>query len=134
MGGYLADRVSQMWLTIVAMTVLAFVGYALFNSATTLIEQDALSFFEGAALSGFLYINNYSLMQRSVRSNQAGRASGLFVSCIYLSGALSGYLFASLVGSLGWGMAAVVQMSLLLAVPIAAMLFFNPAETSCPVS
>jgi len=133
LGGYLADRVSQKWLTILALIVLGPVGYALFNDATTPIGQDVLSFFEGAALSGFLYINNYSLMQRSVRSARSGRASGLVVACVYLSGALSGYLFASLVGRFGWGTAALLQMSLLLAIPVVAMLRFNPAETSCPI-
>ncbi|MBV8912675.1 MAG: MFS transporter [Acetobacteraceae bacterium] len=130
LGGYLADRVNQKWLTILALIALGLVGYALFDVATTPLWQCFLSFLEGAALSGFLYLNNYSLMQRSVRSAMTGRASGLVVACVYLSGAVSGYLFASLVGWVGWGRAALMQMSLFLAVPIVAMLLFDVAATS----
>jgi hypothetical protein len=42
--------------------------------------QGAFSFLEGTVQSGFFYVNNYSLIQRSVRSNLTGRASGLFVT------------------------------------------------------
>ncbi len=131
--GYLADRVNQKWLTILTLIGLGVVGYALFNIATTPLWQSILSFVEGTAFSGFLYVNNYSLMQRSVRSAATGRASGLVVTCVYLPAALSGYLFAELVARLGWSGAALVQMSLLLVVPTIAMLFFDLAQTSCAV-
>jgi MFS family permease len=131
--GYLADRVDQKWLTILALVALGPVGYALFNVATTPVWQGILSFLEGTALSGFLYVNNYSLMQRSVRSAITGRASGLVVTCVYLPAALSGYLFADLVGWIGWSRAALLQMSLLLAIPAFAMLFFDLAKTSCKI-
>jgi MFS family permease len=131
--GYLADRINQKWLLIVTLTVLGFVGYALFNIATTPLWQGIFSFLEGTVQSGFLYVNSYSLMQRSVRSNHTGRASGLFVTCIYLPAAFSGYLFAALVGWVGWHSAALLQMCLLLLVPIVAMLFFELAKTSCKI-
>jgi hypothetical protein len=70
-------------------------------------------------------------MQRSVRANLTGRASGLFVTCIYLAAAFSGYIFAALVGWIGWHGAALLQMCLLLLVPITAMLFFDSAKMSC---
>jgi len=89
-----------------------------------------LSFLVGSAFSGFLYVNNYSLMQRSVRAAMTGRASGLVVTCVYLPAALSGYLFAELRGAYGWGNAALLQMSLQLVIPFVAMLFFNQAQTS----
>jgi MFS family permease len=130
--GYLADRVDQKWLTIITLLAQGIVGYALFNVATTPGWQNVLSFLEGTAFSGFLYVNNYSLMQRSVRSDMTGRASGLVVTCVYLPAALSGYLFAELVSRLGWGGAALVQMSLLLVIPLVAMLFFDVSKTSCP--
>jgi predicted MFS family arabinose efflux permease len=130
--GYLADRINQKWLLIVSLAVLGLVGYCLFNVATTPFWQSALSFLEGSVQSGFFYVNSYSLMQRSVRSNLTGRASGLFVTCVYLPAAFSGYIFAALVGWIGWHGAALLQMCLLLAVPIFAMLFFELAKTSCP--
>ena len=128
--GYLADRVSQKAVSLCALVVLGAVGYALFNLATTPLQQDVLSFLEGSAFSGFLYVNNYSLMQRSVRAAMTGRASGLVVTCVYLPAALSGYLFAELRGAYGWGGTALLQMCLQLAVPFVAMLFFDPAQTS----
>ena len=128
--GYLADRVSQKAVSLCALVALAIVGYALFNIATTPLQQEVLSFLEGSAFSGFLYVNNYSLMQRSVRAALAGRASGLIVTCVYLPAALSGYLFAELRGSYGWGGAALLQMSLQLSVAFAAMLLFDPRRTS----
>src|SRR5215475_1162520 len=100
--GYLADRINQKWLTIVSLAVLGLVGFALFNIVTTPFWQGAFSFLEGTVQSGFFYVNNYSLIQRSVRSNLIGRASGLFVTCIYLPAAFAGYIFAAwLAGSVG---------------------------------
>ncbi len=128
--GFLADRVNQKWVSICALVVLATVGYALFNVATTPLEQDILSFLEGSAFSGFLYVNNYSLMQRSVRATMTGRASGLVVTCVYLPAALSGYLFAELRTSYGWGNAALLQLCLQLAVAFIAMMFFDLSRTS----
>jgi MFS family permease len=131
--GYLADRLNQKWVSICALIVQAVVGYLLFNVATTPVAQSVLSFLEGSAFSGFLYVNNYSLMQRSVRSAITGRASGLIVTCVYLPAALSGYLFAELRVAFGWGNAALVQLTLLLLVPLIAMLFFDLSRTSCPI-
>jgi MFS family permease len=131
--GYLADRINQKWLLIVSLVILGLVGYCLFNVAITLFWQSVLSFLEGTMQSGFFYVNSYSLMQRSVRSSLTGRASGLFVTCVYLPAAFSGYIFAALVGWLGWHGAALLQMCLLLAVPALAMLFFELGKTSCPI-
>ena len=131
--GYLGDRVNQKWLTIVTLIALGVIGYSIFNIATTPFDQELLSFLEGTASSGFLYVNNYSLMQRSVRSSIAGRASGLVVSCVYLPAALSGYLFAELKGVYDWGGAALIQMTLQLIIPIVAMMFFDLSRTSSPV-
>lgn len=131
--GYLADRVNQKWLSICALVVLGVVGYCLFNVATTPLWQGVLSFLEGSAFSGFLYVNNYSLMQRSVRGAMTGRASGLVVTCVYLPAALSGYLFARLEGAFGWGDAALIQLSAQLVIALVAMLCFDLRRTSCAV-
>ena len=128
--GLMGDRLNQKWITIVTLMVLAIVGYAIFNVATTPFAQQALSFLEGSASSGFLFINNYSLMQRSVRASMTGRASGLVVSCVYLPAAASGYIFSSLNIAYNWGTAASLQMTSILVVPIVAMLFFDLSKTS----
>jgi MFS family permease len=131
--GYLADRINQKWVSICGLLIQAIAGYALFNLAVTPATQEVLSFLEGTAFSGILYVNNYSLMQRSVRSALTGRASGLVVTCVYLPAALSGYLFAELKDSLGWGDAALLQMTLLPLAPLIAMLALDLSRTSCPV-
>ena len=131
--GFLGDRVNQKWLTIATLVGLGVVGYCIFNVATTPFWQEILSFLQGTASSGFLYVNNYSLMQRSVRASIGGRASGLVVSCVYLPAALSGYLFATLNIAYGWGTAALILMTLQLIIPIVGMLFFDLSRTSCPV-
>jgi MFS family permease len=131
--GYIADRVNQKWLTIFALICLALTSYAIFNIAISPLWQNFLSFLEGVTSSGLLYVNNYSLMQRSVRSSMTGRASGLMVICVYLPAALSGYVFAGLVARVGWGNAALLQMCLLLLIPVIAMLFFKLERTSCKI-
>ena len=128
--GYIADRVNQKWLTIGTLVALNAAGYAIFNLATTPQSQSVLSFIEGAAFSGFLFVNNYSLMQRSVRSPIIGRASGLMLAAINLPAAFSGYMMAKLVTAFGWSTAALLQMSLLLIIPTIGMFFFDPAQTS----
>jgi len=129
--GYLGDRVNQKYITMGTLIALSVVGYCIFNVATTPLWQNILSALEGTASSGFLYVNNYSLMQRSVRSTIAGRASGMVVSCVYLPAAISGYMFALLEDSFGWGNAALLQMTALLLIPIVAMGFFDISRTSC---
>ena len=130
LSGYLADRTNQKVITILTLCGLAVVGYCIFNVATTPFSQGALSLLQGTASSGFLYVNNYSLMQRSVRSAVAGRASGFVVSSVYLPAAASGYLFALLESRLGWGNAALIQMTGVLAIPIVLMCFFDLSKTS----
>jgi sugar phosphate permease len=130
--GYMADRMNQKLITIGSMLGVMAVGYCIFNVATTPLWQDILSLLEGCLASGFIYVNNYSLMQRSVRSTISGRASGLVVTCVYLPAAVSGYLFAELEQNFGWGNAALIQMTILLIIPVVAMLFFDMSRTSCP--
>jgi MFS family permease len=130
LGGYIADRSNQKILTILTLIALAAIGYAIFNIAVTPFWQDVLSFLQGTAQSGFLYLNNYSLMQRSVRARLAGRASGLVVTCVYLPAAVSGYLFAVLRNHYGWGNAALLQITAFLMIPTVLMLFFDLSRTS----
>jgi len=48
------------------------------NLAETLVTQSILTFLTGAIGSGFLFVNLLSLLQRSVRAEMIGRASGVF--------------------------------------------------------
>jgi MFS family permease len=126
--GYLGDRFNQRWVIIIALVCGMVVGYLLFNGARDAVTQDVLSFLEGTFGSGFLFVNVYSFVQRSVRPALIGRASGLFVASLYLPSALAGYLFALLVGQVSWGGAAIVQMVLLPIVGVVAMLLVDEAR------
>jgi MFS family permease len=128
--GYIADRISQKLLHLAAIVMLGSVGYAIFNVATTVTAQEWLAFGEGTAASAILYVNGYSLMQRSVRSSMVGRASGFYISCYYMAAAVSGYCFASLKVAFSWGTAAIVQMSGQLTLAFLLMLLFDMSRTS----
>lgn len=123
--GLLGDRFNQKWVIIISLICGIGVGYVLFDAAKTPLTQDIFSFLEGAFGSGFLFVNIYSLMQRSVQPQVIGRASGVYIASFYLPAALAGYLFALLVGSLGWGSAGIVQLVLMPVIGVVAMLFLD---------
>lgn len=120
--GWLGDRVDQRRLMIVSLLVGAVVGYLLFNGPTGATAQYVLSFAEGAIASGFLFVNIYSAMQRAVRPQLIGRASGVYVSAFYVPAAFAGYLFSALVAAAGWGGAAIWQLTVLPLVGVVALL------------
>ncbi|MFI6350100.1 MFS transporter [Streptomyces sp. NPDC050560] len=121
--GWLGDRLNQRAVMIVAALAGCVIGYLLFNGPTTAGPQYALSFGEGAIASGFLFVNIYSALQRSVKPRLIGRVSGLFVASFYLPAAFAGYLFSALVDHAGWGGAGLWQLTVLPLVAVAALLF-----------
>lgn len=128
--GWLGDKYDQRKIMIAALLVGSVVGYLLFNGPTTLGPQLVLSFAEGAVASGFMFVNIYSSMQRSVRPEMVGRASGLYVASFYIPAALAGYLFSGLVGATGWGGAAFWQLSILPILGVIALLFVDVKKFS----
>ena len=128
--GWLGDRYNQRNIMIAALLGGIVVGYLLFNGPTTLGPQVGLSFAEGALASGFLFVNIYSSMQRAVQPTMIGRASGLYVASFYVPAAIAGYLFSALVGSLGWGGAAVWQLCALPIVAVVALVFVDVSKFS----
>lgn len=124
--GWLGDRLDQRAVMIVAALAGCVIGYLLFNGPTTAGPQYALSFAEGAVASGFLFVNIYSSMQRSVRPALIGRVSGLFVASFYLPAAFAGYLFSALVDHTGWGGAGLWQLTIMPLIGVAALLFVKP--------
>lgn len=131
--GWLGDRLNPRAVMLVALVVGSLIGYLLFNGPTTAGPQYVLSFAEGAVASGFLYVNIYSAMQRSVLPHLIGRASGLYVGAFYVPAALAGYLFAAFVGATGWGGAGLWQLTVLPLIGVVAMVFVDPARMSRPV-
>lgn len=128
--GYIGDRFNQRWVIIGALVGAIVTAYLLFFVGQTEVQQSVFSFLMGMFASGFLFVNVYSLMQRSVRTTIIGRASGTFITSLYIPSALAGYLFGFLVGKLDWGGAALVQLMLLPIVGIVAMLFLDTSKIS----
>jgi predicted MFS family arabinose efflux permease len=128
--GYLGDRFDQRWIIIAALVGAIVTAYFLFHVGQTEFQQSLLSFLMGTFASGFLFVNVYSLMQRSVRTTTIGRASGTFITSLFVPSALAGYLFGSLVTRFDWGGAAIIQLMLLPLIGIAAMLFLDNSKIS----
>lgn len=131
--GYVADRFSQRWIAIVATAVMLVNSYLMFNVARSAAAQDALAFVFGAVGSGVVFVNTYSLIQRCVRPQFVGRASGVMVTCLYLPASLAGYLFAVLRNHFGWGDAALLQLCLVPVVAIVAMAFLDARAIRRPL-
>ncbi len=123
--GYIGDRVSQRLIMIVSFIGVMFVSYLMFNVCVVPWAQYTLSFFQGVFFSACLFVNVYALIQRSVRPSMVGRASGIHVTSIFLPASVSGFIFAALVGHLGWGGAAFILLTVLPLVGIAAMLMLK---------
>lgn len=126
--GYIGDRLRQKWVIIIAFLCAMVVGYMLFNVITDPGMQILFSFLEGACASGFLFVNIYSLMQRCVRPEFVGRASGIYVTSFYLGSTVAGYLFGSLVSQFGWATAALIQLTALPLVGIVAAFLINEKQ------
>jgi MFS family permease len=127
-GGWLGDRFPQRWVTAIAFGLLAVVGYSMYNIATSGPWQSFLSFMTGALGSGFVFVNLLSLLQRSVRPEMVGRASGIFLTSLFGAGSTAGYLMGALVGALGWSGAALVELTLLPVIGIVAMALIDPKQ------
>jgi MFS family permease len=123
--GYLGDKLNQKWVLIVSLIAGCVVGFLIFNGPTGVGPQFALSFAEGAIGSGFCFVNVYSAIQRSVLPGMIGKASGIFVTSLYVPASVAGYLFAELVDQMGWGGAGLVQLGLLPLIGVVAMLFVD---------
>lgn len=128
--GFISDRLNQKRLVIGAALGSMSVYLLMFSVVRGTGGQAVLSLLQGICASGVLFVNIYSLTQRSVRREFLGRSSGIASSAHYLPAAFSGMLLGALVGHLGWSTAALVQLGLFPAIAIAAMLFFDNAMTT----
>jgi MFS family permease len=123
--GYLMDRLNVRYVLIVALLVGSGIGFLIFNGPSTIGWQYVLSFGEGAIASGFCFVGVYAGLQRSVRPELIGRASGFYIACFYIPASVAGYLFSSLVGAVGWGGAEFWQLTMLPLVGVVALLFVD---------
>jgi MFS family permease len=128
--GFIGDKWNQKRVILLAALGSMVVYLFMFNVAQTPSMQALLSFLQGVCASGFLFVNIYSLSQRSVRNEFLGRASGIASSSHYLPAAFSGMLLGWMVGHLGWGTAAIIQLGIFPLLAITSMLMFDSKLTS----
>jgi len=125
-GGWCGDRFPQRWVIAAAFSCLAAVGYCMYNIARGVGTQSLLTFLTGVFGSGFVFVNLLSLLQRSVRPEMVGRASGVFLTALFGAGSVAGYLFGSLVGAFGWGGAGLIELTLFPIIGVITMVMVNP--------
>ena len=111
-GGWIGDRGSPWVVLSTSFVVAAVLGYLLFNGSGAYYWQAMLSFAWGVVVSGMIYVNLAGYHVKAVRRNLAGRASGMFVTSLYLSAAGAGYLMGWIADRAGWADAGTIQISL----------------------
>lgn len=128
LGGWLGDRVNQRSLLILSLLAVSVISVGIYETQAGVGVQCVFAFLMGAFGLGFIYPNTNSAIQRAVRPEQIGRASGLFVTSYYGTAAFSGLLFAALVDSFGWSRAGLLQVTFLPLVGVAALSFVRPSQ------
>jgi predicted MFS family arabinose efflux permease len=127
-GGWFGDRFQQRWVAAITFGLLAAVSYAMYHLATSVSWQSFLSFMTGALGSGFVFVNLLSLLQRSVRPQMVGRASGIFLTSLFAAGSTAGYLMGALVVEFGWSRAALIELTLFPVIGIIAMVLVDSKQ------
>jgi len=112
-GGWLGDRFSPRLVLSTAFFCAAALGYLLFHGSRAFVPQAILSFVWGLIVSGVIYVNLAGYHAKALRSSLASRASGIFVTSLYASAAVAGYLVGWIATHAGWKMAGEIQISLL---------------------
>jgi predicted MFS family arabinose efflux permease len=111
-GGWLGDRFSPRYVLGASFLCAAVLGYLFFHT-TAFAVQSILSFAWGLIVSGTIYVNLAGYHVKSVRNALASRASGIFVTSLYGSAALAGYLMGWIAGHGSWVIAGEVQLTAL---------------------
>jgi len=128
--GWLGDRFPARIVLSISFLVAAGVCALLFNGPTTFAAQAGFSFVLGATFSGTVFVNLAGYHVKVVTDVLAGRASGLFVTSLYGSATLAGYLIGWLARAFGWTTAANLQLVLLCVVAAAISLLIQAPPTS----
>jgi len=124
--GWLGDRFSPRFVLSVSFLAAAVISVGLFNGPTAVGTQAALSFCLGMAFSGTIFVNLAAYHVKAVRGDLAGRASGVFVTSVYASATVAGYLIGWLVKLFGWSTAGDVQLAALCLLAAILSLFVRP--------
>lgn len=111
--GWLGDRFPARAVLSVSFLLAAGVCAVLFNGPTDYLTQAVFSFVLGATFSGTVFVNLAGYHVKVVTDALAGRASGMFVTTVYGSATVAGYLIGWLARQWGWTTAANLQLVLL---------------------
>jgi MFS family permease len=111
--GWLGDRFSPRTVLATSFLLASAVAALLFNGPTNFVAQAAFSLLLGATFSGTIFVNLAACHVKSVSADLAGRASGLFVTSLYGSATIAGYVIGWIVGLAGWTVAGNIQLVLL---------------------
>ena len=131
--GWLGDRFSPRLVLALSFLVASAVTALLFNGPADFATQAVLSLVLGATFSGTIFVNLAACHVKSVTANLAGRASGLFVTCVYGSATLAGYLIGWIARLAGWTIAGNIQLAALCLVGAIVALLLRPEEMSRPM-
>jgi MFS transporter, DHA1 family, inner membrane transport protein len=109
-GGFVGDWFSARTILGVAFLSGGLIGFGLFHGSADVGFQSALSFGWGIIVSGTIYVNLAAFHVKAVSRDLAAQSSGIFVSTLYGSASVAGYLFGFLAERIGWAHAADVQI------------------------
>jgi MFS transporter, DHA1 family, inner membrane transport protein len=127
-GGWLGDRLSPRVVLSGGFVCTAMLGYFFFHGTGGVVAQETLTFVYGAIGSAVLYVNLAGYHVKAVRSSLASSGSGMFVTSLYGSSAIAGYLMGWIANQAGWAVAGEIQMSALALVAAVLSLALRPAD------
>ena len=111
--GWLGDRFSPRLVLGTSFLVASAVAALLFNGPTDFASQATFSLVLGATFSGTIFVNLAACHVKSVSADLSGRASGVFVTSVYGSATIAGYVIGWIAGLAGWTVAGNIQLVLL---------------------
>ena len=129
-GGWLGDHLSPRLVLGGAFLGAAVLGYLLFHGSPLFILQSSLSFMWGVVVSGVLFVNLAAYHVKALHVSLAGRGSAIFVTSLYASAGVAGYLMGWIAGRAGWVTAGDVQLSLMSLTGAALALTLRPGRIS----
>jgi len=129
-GGWLGDRFSPRPVLGMAFLFAAVLGFLMFNGSGGVLLQVMLSFGWGIVVSGIIYVNLAGYHVKSLRSTLASRGSGVFVTSLYGSASVAGYVMGWIATQGGWAAAGMIQLSLLSLIAATLALALRPDQMS----
>ncbi|MQA05610.1 MAG: MFS transporter [Streptosporangiales bacterium] len=126
--GMIADRWDQKRFNMIGLVGLMLVGGLTFTAPIGVPAAMALAVLMGVCLTGILYTNTNSLMQRSVPAHRVSTVVGVFVAGFFIPASVAGYFFATVQQYTNWATAGLVQMVAIPAIGLVAMMFVRKPE------